>query len=80
MRFYLLKEKPSLSSFASLTIGMMEQLNTRIMQYRVNDRICVNEEIKDGEYPFKNQFSSIPLFHFRGKRSSLKQYNISSYI
>jgi hypothetical protein len=43
---------------------MMEQWNTGTMQFRVNDKICVNEEIKDGEYPFKNQFSSIPLFHY----------------
>jgi hypothetical protein len=64
-------------------IGMMEYWNngimdSGIMQYCFIGKIFVNEKIKNGEYPFKNQPSSIPLFHIRGKRSSLKKYFILS--
>jgi len=36
-----------------------------IMQYWVNGKMCVDDKIKNGKYPFKNQPSSIPLFHIR---------------
>jgi len=36
------------------------------MQYWVNGKMCVDDKIKTGEYPFKNQPSTIPLFHIRG--------------
>jgi len=38
----------------------------------------VNGKIKNGQYPFKNQPSTIPLFHIRGKDSSLNKYPIFS--
>jgi len=34
------------------------------MQYWVNGKIYVDNKIKNGEYPFKNQLSTIPLFHY----------------
>jgi hypothetical protein len=34
------------------------------MQYWVNGKICVEDKTKNDEYPFKNQHSSIPLFHY----------------
>lgn len=29
----------------------------------VNDKICGYDKTKNGQYPFKNQPSSLPLFH-----------------
>jgi len=49
------------------------------MQYWVNGKIYVDNKIKNGEYPFKNQLSTIPLFHIRGKRSGIKKYLIFSF-
>jgi hypothetical protein len=34
------------------------------MRYWVNGKICVEDKIKNGEYPFKNQPCSIPVFHY----------------
>jgi len=50
-------------------IGMMECWNngiirSGIMQYWVNGEICVDDKIKNGWYPFKNQPSSIPSFQY----------------
>jgi hypothetical protein len=42
-------------------IGIM---GFEIMQYWVNGKICVEDKIKNGDHPFKNQPSSIPLFHY----------------
>jgi hypothetical protein len=58
-------------------IGMMECWNNgimdyRIMQFGVNDKICVEDKIKNGYYPFKNQPSSIPLFHCSIFEASVK--------
>jgi hypothetical protein len=38
-------------------------MGSGIMQYWVNSKIRVDDKIQNGEYPFKNQPSSIPLFH-----------------
>jgi hypothetical protein len=51
------------------------------MQYWVNGKICVDDKIKTGEYPFKNQSSSIPLFHysiFKASVQASKKYPIFS--
>ena len=34
------------------------------MQYWVNGKICVDDKIKTGEYPFKNKSSSLPTFQY----------------
>jgi len=34
------------------------------MQYWVNDKICVDDKIKNSKYPFKNQPSSLPTFQY----------------
>jgi len=39
-------------------------MGSGIMQYWVNGKICVDDKIKNGKYPFINQPSSIPLFHY----------------
>jgi hypothetical protein len=38
-------------------------MGSGIMQFWVNGKICVEDKIKNGQYPFKNQPSSIPVFH-----------------
>jgi len=47
-------------------------MGSGIMQYWVNGKICVDDKIKNGEYPFKNQSSSIPYL-----RQAFKPQKIS---
>jgi hypothetical protein len=43
-----------------------------IMQYWVNGKKCVDDKIKTGEYPFKNQPCSIPVFQYSIFEASVK--------
>ena len=47
-------------------------MGSGIMQYWVNGKICVGHKIQNAEYPFKNQPSSIPLFHYSIFEASVK--------
>jgi hypothetical protein len=53
-------------------------MGSGIRQCWVNGKLCADDKIKSGQYPFKNQSSTIPLFHIRGKRSRLKKSSIFS--
>jgi len=50
-----------------------------IMQYWVNGKICFGDKTKNGEYPFRNQYFSIPLFHIRANCSNFKNCHIFSF-
>jgi hypothetical protein len=63
--FYLIERIIQVGSLCS----QLEWWNTGIMgsgimQYWVNGKICVDDKIKNGKYPFINQPSSIPLCHY----------------
>jgi hypothetical protein len=42
------------------------------MEQWVNSNICAEDKIKNGKYPFKNQTSSIPPFHYSLNEASVK--------
>jgi len=48
-----------------------------IMQYWVNGKVCVDDKIKMANILLK---TNLPLFHFGGKRSSLKKCPIFSKV